>query len=767
MINNIFIIVKMIRKFLLFLLLFCFALTAYPNDFILRIDIEGNELVSDATIISKIKIRASQIYNENVINEDVKNLYTTGFFETVEAQKEDTSEGVVVLFKVREKPLLKGISIEGMRFIRKNKILDSLDIKEGSFIDEYKVRESVRKIKDLYNARGFSQAEVVYQIIPLKDENKVTVKLVINEKGVLKVRSVKVRGNKSLTARRIIRLMKTRKAWLFNRGVFKEEVLKDDKRRITDFYKLKGFSDMSVDIDIEYLPKGVYLTVNIDEGRRYRVGQISIEGVREIPLESVASVMELKKESIFSEQAVYIDSSLIREVYVNKGYIFSQVDSISFFNPETERVDITYKVIENDIAYIEDINIKGNIKTKDKVIRRELRVYPGERFDGERVRKSKERLENLGFFEEIRFGTEPGSRPNNVDLVVDVKEAKTGYFSFGGGYSSIDEFMGFIEVRQRNFDYRNFSTFTGAGQDLSIMFSMGTLTERYQLSFTNPWIFDKPVSFGFDVYKRGHKQDDNVGYAYDEEIKGGALRLGKEFNDYWRGGIAYRFEEVTISDLVEDASLGLRAEVGTTDLSNGETYISYDNRDNVFSPLKGIYTRNTFQLFGGPFGGDKDFLKCFGRISFYIPVPNKAVVELRLRGGIAEYFGDTKEIPIYERFFAGGASTVRGYRERKVGPVYTDSLDPAGGDRMIVANVEYTYPLADFLKVATFFDSGKVWGNKTSGVEESEFKSSIGLGFRVKTPIGPVSVDYGWPLDKEQGEEGKEGRFHFNVSRAF
>lgn len=768
MINNVFIIIfKIMRKIILFSLLFCFALTAYPRDSIFRIDIEGNEIVSDATIVSKIKIRAGQPYNKNVINEDVKSLYGTGFFETVEAEKKDVSEGVVILFKVKEKPLLTKVSIEGMRFIRKKKILDSIDIKEGSFVDEVKVKEAVRKIKDLYSIKGFSQAEVTYQIIPVESKNEVMVKLSIDEKRILKVRSVKVRGNKTVSGRRIIKLMKTRKAWLFNRGVFKEEVLEDDIRRITDFYKLEGFSDASADIDVKYLPKGVYLTVNVSEGSRYYIGKITAEGVKEIPSYAVFSAMELKEGSIYSEQAVYIDSSRIREVYVDRGYIFSQVDPLSLLNPATGKIDIAYKIVENDIAYIEDISIKGNIKTKDKVIRRELRVYPGERFNGKKIRKSKERLDNLGFFEEIRFGTEPGSQANNVDLIVDVKEAKTGYFSFGGGYSSIDEFMGFIEIRQRNFDYRNFSTFTGAGQDLNVILSMGTLTKRYQLSFTNPWIFDKPVSFGFDVYRRGHTQDDNVGYAYEEDIKGGVLRLGREFNDYWKGGLAYRLENVTISDVVSGATKELTDEIGSTDLSSGEASISYDSRDSVFSPLKGIYIRNIFQVFGGPFGGDRDFVKYFGRISFYIPVPKKAVVELKLRAGIASDFGNTTKIPIYERFFAGGTSTVRGYRERKIGPIDKITEDPVGGDKMLIGNIEYTYPLADFLKVATFFDIGKVWGQESSNIDESGFMSSIGLGFRVNTPIGPVSVDYGWPLDKEPGEEDKEGRFHFNVSRAF
>ena len=759
----------MIRKTLLLSFLLFFALTAYSQDNVFRIDIEGNAIVSDATIVSKIKIRAGQAYNDNIINEDVKNLYATGFFETVEAEKKDSSEGVVILFKVNEKPLLKKITIEGMRFIRKVKIVEAIDIKEGSFVDEFKVKEAVRKIKDLYDIKGFSQAEVNYEIIPIADENEVTVKLSVNEKGILKVRKVGVVGNNTISARKIIRLMKTKKAWLFNRGVFKDKVLEDDLRRITDFYKLEGFSDVSVKIDVERLSKGIHLVVNVEEGQRYYVGKITIEGVKEVSEDVVNLAMKLAEGSIYSEQAVYLDSSLIREAYVDKGYIFSQVEPLSLFNQDTGKIDIAYKIRENNTAYIEDINIKGNVKTKDKVIRRELRVYPGEKFDGKRIRKSKERLDNLGFFEEIRFGTEPGSKPDKVDLVVDLKEAKTGYFSFGGGYSSIDEFMGFVEIRQRNFDYRNFSTFTGAGQDLSVILSMGTLTKRYQLSFTNPWIFDKPVSFGFDGYRKGHDQDDNVGYAYKEDVKGGLLRLGKEFNDSWKGRVAYRLENVTISDVVTEAPTELHdeEEEGSNNLSSGEVQLSYDSRDSINSPSKGIYASNTLQVFGGPFCGDKDFIKYLGRVSFYTPAINKSVIELRLRGGIAAEFSDTNKIPIYERFFAGGASTVRGYRERKVGPIDKTTEDPLGGDKMLIGNIEYTYPLADFLKAATFFDIGKVWGNESANVEESGFMSSIGLGFRVNTPIGPVSVDYGWPLSKEVGEEGKEGRFHFNVSRAF
>jgi len=755
-----------IMRGIVFIICLFVALSVYAQDVVTRVDIEGNNIVSDATIISKIKVRAGQPYNENIINTDVKNLYATGFFETVEAQRRGEPDEVVVVFVVKEKSILKKITIQGARFIRPKAILEAIDIKEGAFVDDYKMKEAVRQIKDLYNGKGFSQAEISYELIPLEKKNEREAKIEINEKGVLKVRGVKVVGNKSISTSRILRAMKTRKAWLFNKGLFKREVLRDDIKRITDYYKLQGFSDAKVDIETEQKAKGIYLTVVVDEGRRYYVGTITVEGNEQVGLEDIRKAMALKEGSIFSEQAVYADSSSIREVYVDRGYIFSQVEPFSLFNPQTEKIDVSYRISENDLAYIEDIEIKGNTKTKDKVIRRELRVYPGEKFDGRKVRKSKERLNRLGFFDEIRLSTEPGSETNYVDLIVDVKEAKTGYVSFGGGYSSIEEFVGFVEIRQRNFDYKNFSTFTGDGQDLSLMVSMGTLSDRYQLSFTNPWIFDTPLSFGFDAYQKGHKKEDNVGYAYEQKVTGGALRLGREFGDYIEAGLAYRFESVEISDVDTSASQALKDEEGTADLSSGIVSASYDKRDNALSPRKGFYFRNTFQTTGGPFGGDRDFTKYFGRLSIYVPAINRSVLELRLRTGFADPFGDTNKIPLYERFFAGGASTIRGYQERKVGPIDSGTEDPVGGEAMFVGNVEYTYPLVDFLKVAAFYDTGNVW-EKNSDFMSGDLFSSIGLGVRVKTPIGPVSVDYGWPLDLEPGEEKKTGRFHFNMSREF
>lgn len=765
--KKIFIMNKM-RKLLILLSACFFIFSAYAadSDVVARVDIKGHNRVSDATVVSKIKIRAGQPYNENVVNEDVKNLYATGFFETVDVEKEATPEGLVVTFKVKEKPALSKMDIEGARFLRKKKIEEGIDIKVGSFVDEYKLNEVASKIKDMYAKKGFTQTKVTYDFKLNKETNEAEVKFIIEEKGVLKVRSIKVKGNKTISAGRIIKLMKTRPAWLFNAGLYKEETFTDDIRRITDFYRQEGFSDVKIEPELDFDQKGLYITINIVEGKRYYIGNIQVEGYKDVQLNEIKKVMQLHTGSVYSDAALYEESSRMRSVYVDKGYIFAQIEPVSVLNQETQKIDVTFKIVENQVAYIERIDIKGNIKTKDKVIRRELRVFPEERFDGKAVRRSKEKLENLGFFEEVRFDTEPGSAPDKVNLEVDVKEAKTGHLSFGGGYSSIEEFVGFAEIRQSNFDYKNWSTFSGGGQDLSLYASLGSLTSRYELSFTNPWIFDRPYSFGFDVYRKGHDQDEDVGYGYSEEVTGGDLRLGKEFSDTLKGQISYRLDRVKISDVVDDATADLKDEAGINNLSSGSADLSYDTRDNVFSPLTGIYFTNNLQVTGGPFGGDKNFLKYFARFSYYYPMINKSVLEGRLRAGWADPFDDTSKVPIYERFFAGGASTVRGYEERKVGPVDPATDDPLGGESMFVANLEYTYPLVEFLKVAGFFDAGNVWSKNSDFFQDKLYKS-VGMGIRVKTPIGPVSVDYGWPLDLGPGEEHKEGRFHFNISRGF
>ena len=670
---------------------------------------------------------------------------------------------MVIVFKLKEKPVIKEIEIEGAKRVHRKRIAKFIDVKEGEFLDEYKLKEIQNSIEDFYHKKGFSAARVSYKIDVDKD-NQASVTFVMDERRIIRVKKIIVKGSSAFSPHKIKKLIRTKERGFFRKGVFKKETLDDDIKRIEDFYKEKGFSEIKADYTLDYLKEDIYITINLDESLRYYIGRIKIEGNQDLLTEDIESVIEIKVGDVYVEKKANEGANKIKGLYIDAGYIFAQIRPIIFFNPQTQNIDITFNVIENEVAYVEKIDVKGNVKTRDKVIRRELRIYPGDKFEGTKIRKSRERLENLGFFEEVRFDSHPGSKPNWENLIVDVKEAKTGYLSFGGGYSSIDEFTGFIELRQRNFDYKNWSTFTGAGQDLSIMASFGTVTERYGISFLNPWIFDKPISFGFEAYKKGHKREEDVGYGYEETIKGGAFRFGKEFNDNLKGYIGYRFDRVEIGDIAEDATQALMDEEGTNDLSSIELELSYDTRDNVFVPSRGLLLSNGISYTG--LGGDKDFIKYTSSTSLFFSLLKKSVLEFRIRFGLAEPFSDTETTPIYKRFFVGGASTVRGYDERSLGPIDPVTEDPIGGESFFVGNIEYTYPVIDVLKAAVFFDTGSAWAKSSDFLSEKVY-SSIGLGIRVKTPLGPIKLDYGWPLDTAPGEDESTGKFHFSISRGF
>lgn len=753
------------RITLISIVFFATALSLSAQGIISRIEVKGNTIVSDSTIISKIKTRPQQTYNDNLINEDIKALYATGYFEHIEVEKKDTPQGAVVTFIFEEKPVIREVTVTGTKRIHRKRIEKLIDIKEGSFVDEYKIKETENTIRDLYYKKGFSQVQVTYRI-DVDANNKAVIVFLIDEQDLIRIKKIVVKGNNTYPDKKIKKIMQTRQKGFFRRGILKREALEDDVKRIEDFYRQKGFNEVSVSYAIDYLQKNTYVTIAIEEGERYYIGKITVEGDQVISSEEIQKQIETQTEDVYVAGTVSNITNNIRGLYIDKGYIYADVRQVVFLNPQTGKIEITFNITEGQLAYVNAIEISGNVKTKENVIRREMRVYPGDVFEGTKIRKSRQRLENLGFFEEIRFDSQSSGKPNWEDLLVDVKEAKTGYLSFGGGYSSMDALTGFVELRQRNFDYRNWSTFTGAGQDLSIMASFGSMTEYYDVSFVNPWIFDKPVSLGLEGYKRSHEREEDVGYGYEEDIRGGAIRFGREFNDELKGWIGYRFETVDISDITDTASAALKAEAGTTDLSSIEIDLNYDTRDNVFAPSTGFYLGNSLQTTGGFLGGDKDFVRFFSNSSVFFPFVKKSVLEFRVRLGIAAPFSNTDEIPIYKRFFAGGASSIRGYRERKIGPLDSSNGDPIGGRSLFVGNIEYTYPVVDVLKFALFFDTGNVWvkeGDLLSGA----LKSSVGMGVRVKTPLGPLSLDYGWPLDKEPGQQDKEGRFHFSISKGF
>jgi outer membrane protein insertion porin family len=756
---------------------------AAPAKNVTAIEVAGNKSISTNVIISKMKTRIGSPYQENIISDDLKRLYLLGFFSDIKSDNQDYNDGIKVTISVVERPIIEKISFSGIRLItmKDEKLKQQLKSRETQYLDYPSLAEDVRTLKKMYEKMGYSQAEISYKVDQNAPANKVSIAFAVVEGKKVRVKNILIQGNQHFSGGRILKLLKTKRAWFFNAGVLKDEVIKEDIELVKSFYQREGYTDVEVAYEINPDAKKSYLlyvVIKITEGRKYLVGSVVVEGNKD-----VAEKVILKKLTdsipgkVFSQEAMKKDITNIQGLYFDRGYISAQVRESTIVNTDSGRVDITYNILENQVVYVDKIKIRGNIKTKDLVIRRELRIHPGDKFDGEKLRRSKERLTNLGFFEDISYDTEETAQADKKDLVVDVKETKTGTFSFGGGYSTVDQLVGFVEVEQKNFDWKNWPYFTGSGQDLKVRASIGSISNGFDLSFTEPWMFDYPVSFGFDLYRREHKQDTDVGYGYDETVTGGDLRLGAELSEYWRGDIMYRLDQVHISNIdAASTSSALLDEAGTNFISSITPSFTYDSRDNIFYPRRGNYFTTSLEFAGGPLAGDKNFWKFFSQFSHYIPMPHNAAIELKGRVGVGEPFGSSVSIPIYERFFAGGAYTLRGYDERKVGPVDPSTSDPLGGASMLVGNIEYTYPLFQFLKVAAFYDIGNVWdklsdigsSRDTSGINSGGFKSDIGLGLRINTPIGPIMLDYGIPLDKQSGETTKKGgRFNFSASHGF
>ena len=732
------------------------------------VEVTGNKAISTSTLMTKIKTRVGEPYYVQAARDDRKRLFEMGFFSDITLVIEDYEGGYKIVFKVKENPIIEEIKFEGNRRVRRPLLISGLKSKAGQYLNLSILKEDLATIKKTYEKNGMPDIEVDHTVDINAKTNKAMVVFKIKETRQVKIRRIYVDNNFHFSDRKIISLIKTRQVNLLNPGFFKEDQFNDDLERIKAFYLSNGYLDVKLDYKIDYDARGdIYLRIIMDEGKQYIVGSIVIQGNEKFSEEDIrASLKACLVGNVFTYDALKEDANNVRGFYFGKGYISVDAKESSYLDVASGKVAITYVIVENNLSYVEKIDIRGNIKTQDKVIRRELRIKPGEKFDGDKLKRSKERLYNLGFFQEVNYDTEPGTETDKRNLIVDVKETKTGSFSFGGGYSSIDQFVGFVEIEQKNFDWRNWKTFTGAGQDLRLRLEAGSVRKDAELSFTEPWIFDYPYAFGFDAYKRTHDKNTDVGYGYVEERTGGDLRLGRDFSEYIRGGVTYRLEEVKISDIDSTATQDLKDEEGSNFISSLEFSLTRDTTDNVFNPTRGLVLSGSYEIAGGPFGGDKDFNKVFGLVSQYIPLFAKGVLQFQGRIGLAQAFNGQGKVPIYERFYAGGANTIRGYEERSVGPIDPVTSDPLGGEAMLIGNIEYTVPLVEFIKGALFIDSGNVW-SKASDIGKGGFKTGVGFGVRINTPIGPLKLDYGIPLDLQPGKEKRQGRFHFSMSHGF
>lgn len=728
------------------------------------VEIRGNQIVSTNTILSKIKLRKGTKLAQETVNEDLKRLYSTTYFQDIRVEVEEQPGGYKIIFEVEEKPVIRQIIIGEFAQFKEDKLRKELGILEGQILDQRLVKQGVEKIRKLYRDKGFQFVSVESEIELNKQTKEATVYIRIVEGEKFKIEDVQFEGVNSLPIKKIRKLLKTKKDKWYTSGVFKEAVFEQDLERVQLYYQQEGFLDVKVSHKLEQNKETQKLNilVTVDEGQHYVAGEIKFKGNRLFPESEIWQELDMLPGLTYSQYYLYKDVEKIRDYYYERGYMEARIIPDVRLNRETGKVDILYQIEEGDVIFVDKVIVRGNTKTRDIVIRRELRIHPGERFDGAKIERSKERLNNLGYFEEVTFDTEPGSEPNRRNIIFRVKEKRTGELSFGGGVSSIDRFVGFAEISQKNFDYLNWPRFTGGGQSLSLRARVGSISQEYMLSFVNPYIFNKPISFGFDLYNT-YRNDRNV--DFDEQRLGAAFTLSKMFTEHVRIGTGYTLERVTLEDLDDGAPSIVRAFEGDNWLSRFKLFSTYDTRDNIFNPVRGWLLNLSAELVGSVLGGDQDYYIAQTSVTKYWNISKKHIFEYKLRLGVANEFGGSDTVPVFDRFYAGGLGSVRGYNYRRVSPLENDSA--IGGQTIAVTNFEYTFPIPkiDLVKGAVFIDAGHV-NEEFFKLGFSDFAVSVGPGLKVKTPLGPVVFYYGLPIYNKDTED-ENGRFEFSLSRGF
>jgi len=735
------------KKILSVFLILSFYVFSIP---ILKINITGNKNVSVDKILTLMKTKEGIEFDERVIKDDISNLIKTGYFKDVKYTLEKKETGIELNLEVKEKPVIEKIIFEGNRALKTKKLKEISELKEGDFFNEEKVVEGIEKIRNQYYKMGYHASEIDYEVE--EKDGLCILKIQINEKGKGYVSEILFEGNNIFPDKRLKKLMKIKTRKMpFIRGTYKEDILEEDIKRIKDFYNENGFIEVKIEKEIEYKEKGIIIKIFVEEGKRYFVGEIKFEGELIFNEDILRNQVLLKRGDVFNVKKNEESLRNIYKIYSDKGYIKCNVE----FIPEIrgDAVNITYLINPGAIYYTEEVKIKGNKITKDKVIRREIKLEPGDKITGDKIRKSFNNLRDTNYFENIRIYPE-FVEEGKANVVVDVKEReKTGLFLIGGGYSSIEKFVGMVSIQQTNFDITNPPKFIGGGQKISLSFEIGTVAKNYMFSFTEPYLFDRPIYIGPDIYRLERNWDD-----WDTTSTGFDLRIGRKWENF-NLGFKLLSENVNLYDIQIPSII---SQEGKKRKNSITTYLTYSNLDSDMFPTKGDKVRLSLEYAG--LGGDIDFTKTTLENNFYYPLKNFIFHSKTMVGYINK---DYDEIPIYERFFGGGIGTVRGYVERSLGPKEIDSegvVHYLGGKFIFAQNFEMMYPLyKDVLYGIGFFDIGNV----DKDWSFSNLKKGIGAGIRVNIPFfnAPVEIYYGYALDAEEGEP--KGRIHIGMSFGF
>ena len=744
------------------------------------VEIEGNERVDAEAIRVRLQSAAGVPFDRATVAQDIRTIYGMGFFEQVEADWEPEGAEGVLIFRVVERPFVREVRIEGTDHVKTEELEAALKVRPHTVLDTAKVREGLAAAKKLYEEEGYLDAVIESRTVDLGN-NEVELVYEIDEKERVRIRKIIFEGNEAFSDRQLRGVMATKQKGWFSRftgsGILKPDLLKIDRERLAAFYYEHGYVTVRVDEpEVERRGDALYVTVKVDEGDRYKIGEVALDGVGEVPIDvgALLEKLELQPGRVFSASALRRDVEAVTDALADQGYAFATVEHDTQIRTAQRLVDVTLVADKGARVAIDRIEVIGNTKTRDKVVRRELEINEQELFSATRLRKSREALQRLGFFRTVELKTRPTTDPDQLDVVVEVSEGQTGSFSAGAGFSSADQLLFNVRVSEINL--------FGRGQRVVLNADFGSLRRNFLLNFTEPYFLDTPLSVGVDGFNWRLEFTD-----FTREGTGMGLRLlyplpklglesiwGFPLTDV-RAGLAYRLEEAKISDISSGATRSIRLEKGTSLISSITPRLRRDTLNHAFDPTAGSLQDVSLEVAG--LGGDTSFIN-FTLVArwFYSfwESPTFGTFTYSIGGTLGWGRGDEgesrEELPLFERYFPGGLGSVRGYKVRSLGPREARrntfgnevSKTEIGGSQQVVVNNELIFPIIKGLGVkgVLFFDAGQAY-SAAQGIQLGDLQYAVGGAVRWLSPFGPLQMGIGFPLNPREDDDTSVLLFSF------
>jgi outer membrane protein insertion porin family len=727
----------------------------------------GPPSISKERVLDNMATRLGQPYTERAAESDIRALYATGGVANVRIFAEPFADGVRVTVLLQGRPVIEDIAIEGAEQISSRRVRREISSKAGEVLTEEKLEADRQKILKLYQDKNYADVDVQYRLEEIPETNRVRVIFQITEGPRLIVRRINFIGNESVRRRDLIKAMKTRPwnllSFINKSGRLLPEQIEEDRVAIRTLYQNRGFADAEV-TDVQTQPlgrNGVELTITISEGIQYRVNTVKLEGVNIVPTDEIKARLKMTEGSLFTPKGLGDDLKTLRDFYGARGYVdMATVPEILPAGPGA--VDVNYRVDEGVQSYVNLINIQGNTRTKDRVIRRELAIKPGDVFDTTLVTVSRQRLENLNYFSRVEMAPADTIVPGRKDLNVIVEEKRTGSFNFGVGFSTIDSLVGFAELQQANFDLFNWPSFVGGGQRFRIRGQYGLQRRDFVASLTEPWFLGYRLSVGVEGY---YREATFLSDVYDQRNYGAAFQARRQIWRSLSGRVEYRIEGIEIYNVDEDDSGEvIRDAEGTYTKSVVSGGLVWDTRDSLFLTRRGeLIELNSF-IAGGGLGGTVQDYGISLESAKYILLPWDIIFLAKGEIAVVDTWGDSDNVPIFDRLYLGGANNLRGFDYREVGPV-DEFNNPIGGSSLGYFTLEVTFPIISRVRFAVFSDFGFV-NPDAYDFSTANLNADIGVGIRLDLPIGPLRFDYGYPIIFEDFN-GPPGKFNFNIGYQF